>query len=251
MNLSPRGRVLPTFAAAGLALILVILVASPASADSVVGNPVYKYKVIGFDYAAHAELTAANIGATCTPADAEFKGSVKSSSDVELAPLTLGTGGVKIKGQGTEGSIDAETAVLFNFDATHFEVTACDEFGSISTFTNSSCTDKEEATVRANVTIDGGVGKSVKLDWSISLFGSPGTLVPDTFSCGQPFMFATEGSGCKQKSASLEELGGQRLRLPFKCLLKATSSPGRAYTRYAAVSNATGALYLKRILPHH
>lgn len=252
MKFRSRDQALGICFGGGLALILAILVAATASADKV-GNASYEYKVTKFDFEAHGQLTGARLTSACTPEDAMWKGTVTASSDdAEISGLNFGDGHAEIQGHGTEGAIVAETGVLSKFAATHYEVTGCDESGSISNFTTTPCTDKEESTLRASVEIKAGVGRSVKVNWGFSSFDD-GSLVPNSFECVKPFKFPSgTASDCTKASnrSSLVVLASRTLKLPFKCLYKTTVPPrSSGYTKYGAVVTATGALFLKRVGP--
>ncbi|MBA3865037.1 MAG: hypothetical protein H0X42_01620 [Solirubrobacterales bacterium] len=246
-----RARALRVFSGAGLALVLAILIAAPVSADSV-GNARYEYKVTGFDYKAIGLLDASKFNtAACTPEDQFWSGRViTNTADAELSQLDHGSGKAEIHEHGTDGEINVVAKVFSKFFAAHHETTACDEYGSVSNFTSTPCTDEEESTLRANVEIRGGVGTSVKVNWSFSTSGE-GSLVPNNFECVKQFKFP-DGGGSKcsrsSKSSDLTVVASPTLKLPFRCLGKTmVPPPGSEATRFGSTVTASGALYLKRV----
>jgi len=107
------------------------------------------------------------------------------------------------------------------------------------------CSQTQDSTLHVHASIAGGVGTRVKLSWTFFLFaGASGKLLPDTFSCVEPYQFP-DGS-CVSRT-TLNALTGPSATLRFKCDF-ATSSPpaGRSYTKYGAVVSATGTIRLKR-----
>jgi hypothetical protein len=107
--------------------------------------------------------------------------------------------------------------------------------------------------MRTLVDISGGVGNRVRITWNF--FQDNGDrLVPNTFTCGQPFKFSEPlpGVTCsKGLTASLAKLTAKTVKLPFFCLSTATTPPPETnYTRFGSTVTATGALFLKRTKMH-
>lgn len=230
--------------------LLTLLLASPAAQANKNGVASYKYKVTRFDYHATGQLTGGKFQPVCTPAeDALWEGDI-TTDDAEIAELgKVGGASLKIHRHGTSGDLEAKTTIESKFTATHRETTAC-ENESESASSTSNCTGGLESEMNVLVDISGGVGTRVRINWNFFQDKGQGNLVPNTFECGEPFEFpdATEINCTKgTRIANLAKFTSKRVKLPFQCLSSTTTPPpGRVYTRFGAVANAKGALFLKR-----
>jgi hypothetical protein len=228
---------------------LALLICTSAVYASNSGTAHYEYHVTGVDYHATGQVSGGRFQGECTPAeDALWEGDV-TSDDSELRQLVkLGDGSLKVLPHGTSGDIEAKFFVESKFSASHRETTAC-ENGSESASSTLSCMNSSESEQRVLVDISGGVGDRVKLAWTFSLEdGSGSQLVPNTFSCVEPYVFPI---GICTTKAGLNKLTSRTVTLPFDCLYTTSTPPaGRNYTKYAAVAHANGALHLKRTKQH-
>ncbi len=234
-------------ASVGIALIalLALLGASPAAFASESGTAHWTYRVAAVDYNATGSLAGGRIPGGCVGI-ALWEGDVSTNNDTEVAPLSLGKVSLTVHAHGTSGTGNAKIDVNSKLsNAYHRVTTACDENENETAFTMTPCTGSIASKMHVSVRISGGVGTRVKLVWDFFQFGgASGTLVPDSFSCVEPFRFPDET--CTTK-ASLGALNHKKVNLPFKCFYSTiTPPPGSGYTRYEASSYATGVLKLKR-----
>jgi hypothetical protein len=158
---------------------------------------------------------------------------------------------LKIHRHGTSGEVEAKTSIESKFTGTHRETTAC-EHELESAHTESDCSSSEETEMTALVDISGGVGNRARITWNF--FQDNGDrLVPNTFTCGEPFKFSdpSEGVNCKAPKVDLSTLTAKKVKLPFFCLSTATSPPpGTNYTKFGSAVTAKGALFLTRTKMH-
>ena len=231
-----------------LTTLLALLVASPAALARVSSTAHYSYKVVGVDYTAAGQLAGARFRGACVGI-AMWEGDVATGTggEGELSELASGKASLTIHGHGTSGSVDANMGVESKFsNAFYRETTACDSSESETAFTLTPCMQTVDSKLHVHVRIAGGVGTRVKLSWYFFQHnGAAGKLVPDTFSCVEPYQFP-DGS-CTTR-ATLNAFTSKTVKLPFSCFFStSTPPPGRNYTKYLSAARATGALHLKRM----
>jgi hypothetical protein len=245
-------RALRTSSAIALATLFALLVPTPAAHAGVSDSASFGYTVTRFDYHAGGQLSGGLFGAVCTPTDALWEGEV-TTDDSQVAPLgKVGDASLKIHRHGTSGEVEAKTSIESKFTGFHRETTACEKELE-SAHTESSCAGGVETEMTALVDISGGVGTRVRIAWNF--FEDNGDrLVPNTFTCGEPFKFSDPSAGVtcsKGLTANLAKLTAKIVKLPFFCLYTATAPPpGTNYTKFGSTVTAKGALFLKRTKMH-
>jgi hypothetical protein len=245
-------RTLCTASAIALAILYALLVVAPAAHAGVSDSASFGYKVTRFDYHASGQLSGGLFAPVCTPTDALWEGEV-TTDDSQLAPLgKVGDASLKIHRHGTSGDVEAKTSIESKFTGFHRETTACKD-ESESAHTESNCAGGVETEMTALVEISGGVGTRVRIEWNF--FEENGDrLVPNTFTCGEPFKFSDPSVGVtcsKGVTANLAKLTAKTVKLPFFCLYTTTSPPpGTSYTKFGSTVTAKGALFLKRTKMH-
>jgi hypothetical protein len=243
----------------GAVLLAIALLIPPAAAEARKGSTVsdtarYRYKVTAFDYSAYGDVVAARDPGgpgICEPAEDQGWIGHAATNPALLSGLVPGKGSLKIHERGTSGKIEAGLAVDSSFGpAEHEEVTECDHdpgsphYQQQTNSTTTECSDQAEGQVEALVTIAGGVGDRVKLDWRFSL--DNGSWVPNTFECNGPFHYPDKS--CVSR-ASLNQFTGKNVKLSFLCRADSTAPPpGVAidYSMYVSQAQASGFLKLKR-----
>ncbi|MDX6605175.1 MAG: hypothetical protein QOF23_1684 [Solirubrobacterales bacterium] len=236
-----------SYTSVGVALIalLALLCASPAAFSSAGGTTNYEYKVIRLTYDATGDLAGGRAPGCVGTALWEGKIKTEAESDL-LSSSPFGKASLTIGPHGSSGSGYAKVDAKSQFsEAFHRETTACDENGNETAFTMTPCAGSLDSKMHVSMRISGGVGTRLKLVWDFFQYGgASGTLVPDTFSCVEPFRFP-DGT-CRSK-ASLGEFNHLFVHLLFRCFYSTSDPPaGSNYTVYTSSSYAQGVLELKR-----
>jgi hypothetical protein len=231
----------------GVALIalLTLLCASPAAFAGVSSTTHHEYKVIRLTYMANGDLAGGRVPGGCV-GTALWEGKVNTEAESDLLSTSAGKAALTIGPHGSSGSgyakADAKSQLS---EAFHRETTACDENENETAFTMTPCTGAIDSKMHVSMRVSGGVGTRLKLVWDFFQYGgASGTLVPDTFSCVEPFRFP-DGT-CRSK-ASLGEFNHLFVHLLFRCFYSTSDPPaGSNYTVYTSSSYAQGVLELKR-----
>jgi hypothetical protein len=250
-----RGLVNPV--AAGVVAVLISLFAATSAyaggSGGSSGSEHWRYKVDGFDYEAGAYLEGGHFpNATCTPfEDAFWEGVVDTKPPAdETVPLSFGTASLKIGPHGTKGEIEATTPVTSTLsDAFHRETTACAEDGTETDSTTHVCNSALDSNQEVLVDFEAGVGSNrLTVLWNFFQDTGDGSrLVPNSFTCVEPFMFS-EDDGCPVTKVPISKLNAKKVSLPFNCLaMSTTPPPGTNYTRFGTTVGASGTLHLLRL----
>lgn len=231
----------------GIALValLTLLCASPTAFASVSSTTHYEYKAIRLTYMANGDLAGGRVPGPCVGI-ALWEGKVKTEAESDLLSTLVGKASLTIGPHGTSGSGYAKADAKSQFsEAFHRETTACDENGNETAFTMTPCTGAIDSKMHVSMRVNGGVGNRVKLIWDFFQYGgASGTLVPDSFSCVEPFKFPDGTCTSRESLGAFNQLF---VRLPFRCFYStSTPPPGSNYTRYTSSSYALGELELKR-----
>jgi hypothetical protein len=247
VKVSPR-RAFWTSTGLLLTALVALLVATPAADAGRNGTSGYRYHVTNFSYDAKGQLTGGRFKGLCVPnVNAAWQGTVETGS-ADVADLgSLGDGSLFIdKNHDASGSIDATLKTTSTLsDAYYRMTTACDEDGNETAYTMKVCPGTLDSTEQALVRISPGSGDGVNLSWHLTNEKGKGHLVPDAFKCGVRYTFPD--GRCRTK-APLSKFTGEKVTLPFKCGLFATTTPpaGTDYTQYESTAQAKGSLTLKR-----
>ena len=242
-----------------MAVLLAILVASPVA----IANR-YTYKVAGGAYEANALLDGGHLTGGCSPnVDALWSGEVNAHLDplavtryagadeaALVRPEIRGNGHLEIKRHGTSGYAFGYLPVKSDFTGRHDLTTACDASGSVTETKTTPCAAADDAEIFASVHISGGVGTRLKLSWDVYFvpLSAGGDLVPDVFSCVEPFKFPS--AECDDGKSTLAKVTAKHVRLPFGCLgTTSVPPPGSGYTKYGTSAAANGYIKLLRTKP--
>jgi hypothetical protein len=236
-----------SYTSVGVALIalLALLCASPAAFSSAGSTTHYEYKVIRLTYDATGDLAGGRVPGGCV-GTALWEGKIKTEAETDLLSTSVGKASLTIGPHGSSGSgyakADAKSTLS---EAFHRETTACDENGNETAFTMTPCAGSLDSKMHVSMRISGGVGTRLKVVWDFFQYGgASGTLVPDSFTCGEPFRFP---DGTCMSRANLGEFNHRFVQLLFRCFYTTSTPPaGSNYTRYASSSYAQGVLDLKR-----
>jgi hypothetical protein len=213
----------------------------------------YEYKPTDLYYNAIGLLDGGKLGSgACNPnVDAIWSGEVDTYSYITEKPTGEAT--FKIKDNGEAGKIFVQRTSFSNFSAMHSIVTACDNGmpPSPSSYSNSTCSPEPvDSDVLMVGKISGSVGKSVVVKWRVGQgVGSDDRLVPDSFSCVQPFTFPK--ATCRPLQTTIKKLTDKIVTLPFGCLGTTLTPPaGSGYSQYSSSAAAHGTVTLKRTKIH-
>lgn len=236
----------------GITLIAVLTLLCPFSAALASGRGTahYEYKAIRLTYKANGELLGWQVPGQCLHV-AMWEGQVETEAESSLISPFVGKASLTIGPHGSSGSgyVKADAKSTFN-NAFHRETTACDESEHETAFTMTPCGGTLDSKMHVSMRFSGGVGTRVKVVWDFVQYGgASGGLVPDSFSCVEPFKFPDQ-TGVHPTCTSMASLGQfthRYVHLSFRCFYEAlTPPPGSNYTKYTASAFAFGDLELKR-----
>jgi hypothetical protein len=245
-RISP-GRAFCTSFSIALAAVALLGASRPAFA-SVRSTTHYKYRIIGFDYKASGALGGGRV-AECVGV-ASWEGAITTEAKSDPLSTALDIVTLTITSHGTHGGgdfLDGVVAKSF-YSAEHRVTTACaGDVPSETAFTKTPCTQTVDSELAMVLSIRGGVGNRVTLDWTFAqVNGASGALVPN-FTCMEPFSFPelpSKGGRCTT-NASLSAFNKRFVTLPFVCLYE-TKIPPAGVAGYYASADAKGTLRLKR-----
>jgi hypothetical protein len=245
-----------TFACAAITALLTLLALAPSAFAATDGTVKYEYVPTALVYDATGFVDGSKFGSTsCNPnVDAIWSGEVDAYSYV--SEPTEGDGSFKITEHGETGKFVAHRLGFATFSASHSLVTGCDDSmpPSANTYENTPCSSPDPAPdipLLIVGTLTGGVGTSVNVKWRISTdpLSSANYLLPDSFSCVEPFAFPA--AKCDPIKTTINKLAGKNVKLPFGCLGKTSVPPaGSGYRDYGSSDAASGTLSMKRTKIH-
>ena len=249
----PASRTLWLARTAAVTAMVTVLGFAPSALAAKGGTVKYEYEPTSLDYEAIGFLDGSRLGsASCNPNfDALWSGQVETKS---LIVPAQGEGSFTIKHKGETGKIIADVPAFSHLSASHSLVTACDEGTppSASAYQNTECNPNSiDSNLRIIGKVTGGVGTGVEVKWrvSVNLLGTVNDLLPDSFSCVEPFAFPA--ADCLPLKTTINKLTAKKPRLPFGCLGETSTPPvGSGYTTYGSSASANGAVELKRTKIH-
>jgi hypothetical protein len=262
MEQDPTGREVPmsntlwlarTAACAAVTALLTVLGFAPSALAGKGGTVRYEYEPTSLDYEAIGFLDGSRLGgASCNPnVDALWSGQVETKS---LPGSVQGDGSFTITHKGETGKIVADVPAFSFIKASHSLVTACDAAmpPSASAYKNTECNPNSiNSDLRIVGKVTGGVGTRVEVKWRLSLnpLGIGNELLPNSFSCVEPFAFPV--ADCLRLKTTINKLTAKKPTLPFGCLGTTSSPPpGSGYKTYGSSAAASGTLALRRTKIH-